>query len=233
MHQPLANRISFHGVRPAYLLIVGSAIVLCLLLSGWQYQRAQQAETRYQHYLDELKQPAAALSADMANYQRVQFSGSVNQLFLLDNQILDGQVGWHVLADVDTEIGPLLINLGWQSKEMDLRKPANFPDPIHVIGQVKWPEPGLMLAPAEQDPTWPGVMQQIDIPLLNQYQSRHFAPFVVYADYSFAGLAPISVSPENKQPMHIGYALQWLLIALACLAGLFIVCRQEWRHAHQ
>jgi len=233
MHQPVANHVSLHSLRPAYLLIVGSAIVLCLLLSGWQYQRAEQAEIRYQHYLAELKQPAAALSTDMANYQRVQFSGSVNRLFLLDNQILDGQVGWHVLADIDTEIGPLLVNLGWQSKEMSLRKPGDFPNPIDVIGQVKWPEPGLMLAPAEQDPTWPGVMQQIDIPLLNQYQSRHFAPFVVYADYSFAGLAPISVSPENKQPMHLGYALQWLLIALACLAGLVIVCRQEWQNARK
>lgn len=233
MHQPAVNLISFHGVRPAYLLIVGSVILLCLLLSGWQYQRAQQAETRYQHYLNELKQPAASLSADMNNYQRVQFSGSVNQLFLLDNQILDGQVGWHVLADIDTEIGPLLVNMGWQSKQMSLRKPADFPSPINIVGQVKWPEPGLMLAPAEQDPAWPGVMQQIDIPLLNHYQSRHFAPFVVFADYSFAGLAPISVSPENKQPMHLGYALQWLLIALACLTGLFLVCRQEWQHAHE
>lgn len=231
MHQPLANTVSFHGVRPAYLLIVGSAIMLCLLLSGWQYQRAQEAETRYQHYLAELTQPAAPLSAEMVNYQRVQFSGSVNQLFLLDNQILDGQVGWHVLADVDTPIGPLLVNLGWQSKQMAIRKPGDFANPINIIGQVKWSEPGLMLAPAHQDPAWPGVMQQIDIALLNQYQSRHFAPFVVYADHSFAGLAPTPVSPENKHAMHIGYALQWLLIALAFVVGIYFACRQEPKHA--
>lgn len=231
MTMSIIKAVSTRGIRPAYLLLVGGVVILCLLLSAWQYQRAEQAEKRYQHYLDELQQPASALSANLANYQRVQFSGRVNQIFLLDNQILDRQPGWHVLADIDTEIGPLLVNLGWRSKQMAIRKPTDFPNPIEIIGQVKWPEPGLMLAPAEKDPAWPGVMQQIDIPLLNQYQSRHFAPFVVFADYSFAGLAPIPVSPQNKQPMHLGYALQWLLIAIACLAGLFFACRQEWQHA--
>lgn len=230
MQQLSANQVSTNGLRPAYLLLVSSVILLCLILSGWQYQRAQQAESRYQQYQSELKQAASTLTSEMVSYQRVQFSGSVNQLFLLDNQILDGQVGWHVLADLETEIGPLLVNLGWQSQQMRIRKPADFPDPIHVVGQVKIPETGLMLAPAQQDPAWPAVMQQIDIPLLNQYQSRHFAKFIVYADYSFAGLAPIPVSPENKYPMHLGYAVQWFLIAVACAVGLFIVYRKESAH---
>jgi cytochrome oxidase assembly protein ShyY1 len=229
----LTQQLTSRGIRPAYLVIISSAVLLCLLLSGWQYQRAQQAEVRYQQYQTALNEAPSELSSEMANYQRVQFSGRINQLFLLDNQILDGQVGWHVLADIDTTIGPLLVNLGWMSQQMPIREPADFPNPISVIGQVKWPETGLMLAPAQKDPAWPGVMQQIDIPLLNQFQSRHFAPFVVYADHSFAGLAPMPVSPENKHAMHIGYALQWLLIALAFVAGLYFACRQEPQHAQQ
>jgi cytochrome oxidase assembly protein ShyY1 len=32
---------------------------------------------------------------------------------------------------------------------------------------------------------------------------------------------------ENKFIMHVGYAIQWLLIALACLIGFLYVSRSE------
>lgn len=216
-----------YSVRPVYLLIVGSAIVLCLFLSHWQWQRAQQAEARYQQYLTQAVQPPVTLDSHPKDYQYVITKGRINRLFLLDNQIHNGIVGWHVLAELRTDIGSVLVNLGWQSKQTSVPSLTDFASPIHISGPVKHPGTGLMLAPAQQDPTWPGVMQQIDIPLLNQHIGLDLAPFVIFADSSHADLMPVKLAPENKYPMHIGYAIQWLLIGLACLSGLWFACRRE------
>ncbi len=209
----------FQGVftlRPAYLLFAAFAISLCLFLSHWQWQRGQAAEARYQVYLQQQNQPPALLSQDLSEFQRVKASGTFESLFLLDNQIHQGQVGWHVLGLLRSLQGPILVNLGWTAKTQAKPSLTEFTDINRITGRIKTPEPGMMLAESREDPAWPAVLQQIEIPLLSQHLNIKLLPFVIYADTAPAGLVAVDAAPENKYPMHAGYAVQWLLIGLAC-----------------
>lgn len=214
-------------LRPAYLLFAAIAISLCLFLSHWQWQRAQAAETRYQVYQQQQNQPPAALSEAPAEYQRVYASGTIENLFLLDNQIYQGQVGWHVLGLLRSQQGPIVANLGWTAKTETKPSLTEFSDINRLTGRIKTPEPGLMLEEAREDPAWPGVLQQIEIPLLSQHLNIKLLPYVIYADPAPAGLVAVDAAPENKYPMHAGYAVQWLLIGLACAVITVIASRRR------
>ncbi len=215
------------SVQLMFFVFICCTVTICLMLSHWQWQRAQDAEQRYQTYLSRTQQAPVALTANVKDYQRVETRGSIERLLLLDNQIRDGVVGWYVLAVLKTEQFPVLINLGWQAATDKTPTLDLLPKDISVSGWVKQPEVGLMLAPAEKDPAWPGILQQIDIPLLNSHLNMQLAPFVIYINERLAGPTPVSVAPENKYPMHIGYTVQWLLIAIAFVIGFIFACRQE------
>lgn len=215
------------SARPAYLVFICFAVSLCLLLSHWQWQRAQVAQQRHANYQKQSARPSVPLSPQLTDFQSVHLNGQIKRLFFLDNQIYQGLVGWHVLADVHTDAYSVLVNLGWQSKDNAPIKLADFPDNITVSGLVKTPEPGFMLANAEADPNWPRLLQQIHIPLLNQHFDSQLLPFVIFADNTFADLRPVSVPVENKYPMHLGYAIQWLLIAAVCVVGFLLISRRS------
>tara|TARA_R110001583_G_scaffold171120_1_gene324592 strand:+ start:30428 stop:31054 length:627 start_codon:yes stop_codon:yes gene_type:complete len=201
--------------------------VFCLLLSHWQWQRAQSAVARYEQYQAQVSQSATALSASPQQYQKVVIKGEIQHLLLLDNQIYQGEVGWHVLATVQTHQVVILVNLGWQSKRSSLIKQSDLANPIEIQGMLKKPQSGFMLQAAKEDPSWPQVLQQIQIPLLNEHYGYKLLPFVLYADASVANLVPVPVATDNKYYMHLGYAIQWLLIAGICVTGFIYFCRQE------
>ena len=215
------------SVRPAYLVFICFAVSLCLLLSHWQWQRAQMAQERHTNYLKQSVRPAAPLSPQLTDFQSVHLNGQIKRLLFLDNQIYQGQAGWHVLAVVDTDTYSVLVNLGWQSQGNTPITLADLPNNISVSGLIKTPETGFMLANAEADPNWPHLLQQVQIPLLNQHFDSQLLPFVVFADNTFSGLSPVSVPIQNKYPMHLGYAIQWLLIAAVCLFGFLLISRRS------
>lgn len=216
------------SIPPGYLLFTVFAISLCLILSLWQWQRGEDAKARYQQFLQQSEQaPLNWQGGQPAPYQPLKVTGQIQRVFLLDNQIRNGTIGWHVLAELATDFGPVLINLGWQSRQSPAPEVTDFASPLQISGLTSYPQVGLMLAPALDDPAWPRVMQQIDIPLLRQQLGSPLAPFMIVADNSLAGLEPVKAAPENKTAMHIGYAVQWLLIGLACLLFLFFTSRGD------
>ncbi|MCX4187213.1 SURF1 family protein [Methylophaga sp. OBS4] len=215
------------SVHVAYFVFVCCAMVLCLSLAYWQWQRAQAADLRYSHYLKQSSQPASPLSDSPQDYQKVSIAGEIKKLFFLDNQIYQGSAGRHVLAAVQTNQSLLLVNLGWQPKQAQFTLQDELPQYIAVQGLIKKPQPGFMLQAADQDPVWPQVMQQVQIPLLNDYYGYQLSPFVLHTEAPVAGLIPVPLTMENKYPMHLGYAIQWLLIAGACLFGFIYVCQRE------
>lgn len=215
------------SVHVSYLVFVCCALILCFVLSHWQWQRAQAAELRYSQYLKQKSQPATELSDSPEQYQKVSITGEIKKHFFLDNQIYQGMAGWHILAEVQTTKTLLLVNLGWQPKQSQLTLQDELPNYIEVQGLVKKPQPGFMLQDANEDPDWPLVLQQIQIPLLNEYFDYELFPFVLYADTQVASLIPAPISMENKYPMHLGYAIQWLMIACACFFAFIYICRHE------
>ena len=215
------------SIHVPYLIFVCCALILCLFLSSWQWQRAMSANQRYADFQQQSSQAAIALPDTPQNYQRVTISGELRNHFFLDNQIYQGEAGWYVLAEVQTNNSLLLVNLGWQPKQDQLLLQQALPEEIKVQGLLKQPQVGFMLATAEQDPNWPQLLQQIQIPLLNEHFAYELSPFVLYSETPVTNLIPAPTTMENKYPMHLGYAIQWLLIAVVGFAWFIYICRQE------
>lgn len=215
------------SIQVPYLLFVSVVLLLCLSLSSWQWQRAQAADLRYNNYLKQASLPTSELSASPEDYQKASIVGEIKNHFFLDNQIYQGTAGWHVLAEVQTNTSLLLVNLGWQPKQVELMLQQQLPLYIEVQGLIKKPQPGFMLQAAEQDPNWPQLLQQIQIPLLNKYYDYELSPFVLYSETQVANLIPVAMTMDSKFPMHLGYTIQWLLIACASFIGFIIICRLE------
>lgn len=222
---------SFFGwkfsVQIPYLVFVSIAILVCISLANWQWQRAQAADSLFASYQLQESRPESVLSEAPEPYQKVAISGQVKNHFFLDNQILRGVAGWAVLAEVETRYFTVLVNLGWQAKQQGFVLTSELPHYIEVQGLIRAPQQGFMLQTAEQDPNWPTLQQQIDIELLNKHFNYELFPFVLYAENQIGDLIPMPIKMENKFYMHMGYAVQWLLIALAGLIGFLYVSRYE------
>jgi surfeit locus 1 family protein len=215
------------SVQAAYLAFVCCAILLCISLSYWQWQRAQAADLRFNTYQQQELQSVSLLSDSPQDYQKVKIAGEIKQHFFLDNQIYQGVAGWHIVAEVQTAQDLLLVNLGWQPKQNQLVLQHALPLYIEVQGVLKKPQPGFMLQAAMHDPNWPLILQQIHIQLLNDYYDYELLPFVLYAETQVADLIPAPIIMDNKFYMHLGYTIQWLLIAAACFLGFIYISRQE------
>jgi len=216
------------SVQIPFLIFACTAVLICASLANWQWQRAKEADKVFQDYQLQESRPESILSESPEEYQKVTLTGTVKKHYFLDNQHHQGSAGWHILAEVQTQQFLLLVNLGWQPKQTKLVLKEPLPDTLEVQGLIRQPPKGFMLQAAEQDPNWPQLMQQIDIPLLNQRLGYELFPFVLYADKPIGQLVPAPIKIENKFYMHIGYAVQWLLIGLAGIICFIYFSRTEY-----
>ena len=155
-------------------------------------------------------------------------------VFLLDNQVEKGRLGYRVLQVVQTKKYSVLVNLGWvqgsiNRNELPTVKPYSK---AHTFkGHVRLMDKGIMLM--EQDFThvqWPLRVQQIELDkfstLLAKQLPKFFSgnkkqpllPFVIYVDegeeIGFKKNWHAIVMPAEK---HYGYAFQWASLAVAWL----------------
>ena len=217
------------SVQIPFLLFACFAVVICSTLANWQWQRAQLADALFQAYQLQESRPESVLSESPEDYQKVALSGQVKNYYFLDNKTHQGIGGWHILAEVQTNKFLVLVNLGWQPKQKKLVLKMPLPEYLEVQGLIRKPQAGFMLQRADLDPNWPKLMQQIEIPLLNQHQKSELFSFVLHAENQIGQLIPAPIKMENKVYMHIGYAIQWLLIGLAGIICFIVVSRKEYK----
>lgn len=224
----------------SWLLLTLAVASGFIRLGIWQLDRAEQKERILQSYATTTELQALEVSKDTPLYNRTSAEMVLlSQQLLLDNQILDGRVGVHVLTP--TLLSPnklLLINRGWLPISADR---LTLPDAPLKQGQQRIsgrlapiPQVGLRLGqqPALNPNQWPqlityadfdtiqttyrDVMQQVDLELL---------PFVLQLDLdNDNGFAGRNWSPVNFGPKkHLAYALQWFTLALAVIITWLIV----------
>jgi cytochrome oxidase assembly protein ShyY1 len=155
-----------------------------------------------------------------------------NAVFLLDNQVNKGQLGYRVLQVFLVDHYAVLVNLGWVLGSIDRNV---LPDVIAITGQhkllghVRMVEKGILLMEQKfEKKQWPLRVQQIELDKFSTLIDRQLLPFVVYLDTNSnlgykKNWQPIVMPPEK----HRGYAFQWFSLALAWLllmtwaAGIF------------
>ena len=220
-------------LRPGLASTVATLLVLPLLLTlgFWQLDRARQKTELLAAFVERSQQPPASLAEanpidPASRYRRVVATGrydSEHQL-LLDNQLRNGQPGYHVLTPLRLAQGSaILVNRGWLplgGSRRELPDVAVTAEPIAVVGWLAQPtNPGLRLGDAAGgDPRWPRVVPYVDYDRLAALLGYPLWPTVIllepeasagyWRDWQprFGGYGP---------ERHQGYAVQWFALALA------------------
>ena len=231
-------RIASFEFKPALWPTV-AALVLVPFLSGmgvWQLSRAAEKEQRLQEYGQ--RNQAGIVNVDANNvfdtvsgYRQVRISGQYDSehAFLLDNQVHNGVVGYHVFSPLrlgDNRL--ILVNRGWipQGVSRDVLPVFSTPETEVTILGVLSPAPGhgmLLGDDIQSNVIWPRVVQAVILPRLRLELNFELAPQILLLDPAEADgfmreWKIVQFGPEKN----LGYAFQWFMMAVAVLI-IFIV----------
>ena len=143
-------------------------------------------------------------------------------VFLLDNQVNKGRLGYRAYQVLITKKYAVLVNLGWVPGSIDRKKLPQIKalsGKHSIYGNVRLIEIGIQLQ--EQvfnDIKWPLRIQQVELGKLSTLINRQLLPFVIYIDKNEKigfekNWQPIVMPPEK----HRAYAFQWFCLATAWL----------------
>ena len=226
------------------ICVVVFAVLICLRLSVWQYQRGEQKQ-------QQLSQLAVSSQQGVMDWQalqnlpdgvnktglQVKVSGVVNKqhYWLLDNQIYQGQVGYDLLAAVSIkgETAPLIVNFGW------LKAPADR----NQLPSVAWPSSALITARVQikqgqlqgftladdigAESGWPKRIQGVDLAIFSRQLEQPLHAFIGYRKEADGLATPHYKSVVMGPDKHYAYAVQWLLIGLACAVIAYFAMRRR------
>lgn len=221
---------------------VSVAIICMISLGFWQLDRMHQKEIRLASITQKSQKSAISLEAldprreDIRDYQ-VGFNGKVDtsQLLYLDNQVINGRVGFDILAPVVTNEGVVLVNFGWVEAPLSreyLPSVSIQTDYRHFHGRVTVPQKNPVVRETlSLDSSFPVMIQQIDMAFIRQLTGMNIAPFVVKLTTPTEGefvrrWQPVVMPPQK----HLGYAIQWFGLALAAaMVGYFALTSKHKR----
>lgn len=206
------------------------AVSFLLGLSLWQWQRAEEKYQTLSRITDWQSKSAVnianLLTIDATQRDGVQldFWGRwlSPRVWLLDNKMVDGRVGYDVVIAVEDISLPqgspaVLVNLGWITAPYFRNTLPVFtiPETLHIQGIFRTATRGVLLGKnIEDNGIWPMRIQQVDTATLSGYINSALISGLVYQEGNspFAvHYRPVVLPPER----HRAYALQWFLLAVA------------------
>jgi surfeit locus 1 family protein len=241
-------RAGSFSFKPTLIPSLITLIIFALLLTlgFWQLSRARYKEALQASFAAQLNLPYTSidqidLTVEGARYRKVSVTGRYDGIhqILLDNQVLDGQPGYHVLTPLRLKGGKqaVLVNRGWVPLGASRQQlPAIGVTDVEVTlkGRIAQPaNPGMRLA-APSDVDWPRVVQYLDYGEAATALGYALAPVVILLDPDMAEgyrrdwrPTPAGFGPER----HRGYAVQWFALA-ATLLVIYCVVNTRRRHSN-
>ena len=227
--------------------LAGLVLFLLLIRLGfWQLDRAQEKqalETRYQ----------AQINAEPVNLgQAIRHSGQAQQMywrkciltgsydpqtvFLLDNQVWRGDVGYQVFSRFVLPDGTsVLVDRGWvaapgtRSEAPEIHTATG---PVTLTGVAKpAPVSGIRLKPDVAESLGSNLVrvQRIDLAQVGVHYDWELLPYVVRLDPPATdGLSWNGTAPGFGRERHLGYAFQWFALATTLLV-IYIVVNMKKR----
>lgn len=224
--------------RPGWKMTAFTVLLAPLLfwLGHWQLAREQEKILLQQEY--EAKQAAEPISVasidwsqDGLGFTGVSADGEYDNkhVFLLDNRIHEGKVGYEVLSPFVTDSGlELLINRGWIPSgptRTELPTISEIVGRVHIQGSIYVPlEEAFRLGSEEEisTGTGPKVVQDIDMRRIADSLKTQIAPYTIRLLPDSPGLEQANWQAVNMMPeKHRAYAVQWFAM-LTALIGMFI-----------
>jgi cytochrome oxidase assembly protein ShyY1 len=220
-------------------LIALVAVVIMLRLGYWQIQRANAKQDRLQQIeqrsgLDALTiDDVLSMDQDVSDFI-LQATGEldVEHYFLLDNRIVNQQVGYEVLVPFRTGRYLLLVNLGWirAPQSRDLLPSVVLPgNELVIYGMLSQPTKNPFVSEVTSGlGQWPNRVQEIDLVQLSGKLDGELLPFVLQLSPEHElgyerHWKPVIMSPQK----HWAYAIQWFGLALACIIIAVIAIRKK------
>lgn len=223
--------------RPLPALITLALLPLLLWLAWWQLDRAEQKRDLQNRYQQQLAAPSVPLdqvspALPVNRYRQIDVTGhyDTDHQLLLDNQIVDGEVGYHVYTPLlwGEPRRAILVNRGWVAvgESRDRLPDLSLAEAsVSVRGRLAQPaNPGLRLGESLAMPGWPKVVPYIDYQVLAEVLGHPLEPAIILLDpdvpdgYHRDWQPRFGIGPER----HTGYAVQWFALALT-LAILFLI----------
>lgn len=212
--------------------------VLCSL-GSWQLQRSEEKReflARQQEALQrdivDLNNVSQAAMVEELRYQRVVVKGrpDTEHTFLIDNQIVNGKVGYFVLTPffIQGRNQAILINRGWIEMGHDRNELPDIgisQEWTTVSGRLnQFPAVGIKLKGAEiPSDGWPSLVQVAEADVLSEklgYPVYHFQ-LELDPEQPNGYLRQWRIDTPIPPEKHVAYAVQWFGLALA-LTGLFL-----------
>lgn len=198
-------------------------IALTVSLARWQSHRATEKEELQRLYEARLAEPAVVLTgavptADPLLYRRVRARGSwiaSGQVFI-DNQVLDGRAGFHVMTPlrIAGTNEAVLVNRGWIARgdEYPRAPPVAVPEgDVEVSGVAALP-PRRFLE-LSSDTTSGNVWQNLTFERYRRATGIAVLPVLVLADVPAPALAAVHERPDAGADKHREYMLTWSALA--------------------
>ncbi len=226
-------------IVPILTLVVTAA--LCKL-ALWQWQRAAEKEA----WLEQMAvaRQVAPLTLAQLDWRspealdgkslRGQVQWVSPYVWLLDNQIVAGEIGYDVIIPVrasgDAALPQhplLLVNLGWlpaSASREQLPQPV-IPQTLMLDGLLRIRPGGILLGQNIEAGPYPNRLQSVRADAIRQVIGLPLADAVFYQQHSpFIYHYQQNVMPPEK---HRAYALQWLGLALVVLVGGLVLTRRS------
>ena len=196
-------KLSFN---PVYSLIMMLGIGICLIAANWQF-------TKSQFYMAPVAQSVHMTGQYLNDYTHY-----------LDNQTLNGQAGYAVITPFKYDSSVYLVNRGFISYENRTELPhvPSVTGTVEITGILKENLKPLLLNESLQDPIFLRVQfinNKHFSMMLNQNVSEKI--FLVQEGEGLLNPFPES-QPYLNHHRHMGYAIQWGLLAIAGLIIWFI-----------
>ena len=218
---------------PAFLII--ATIVFLVSLGLWQLDRADQKRTIEAAIVNAKTGPVELIANGRElldkEYFHVRLQGNYlsDKQFIYDNQIVDQVSGYYVLTPfiLTDQLGVILVNRGfipWNGQRERLADIAVDSVSREIKVQVSSPIKRMELKATDVSRQFPVLIQAVDFDVLEEVSKLKFVKVVGLLDPSSSDgyvrkWEPYTGSIEK----HIGYAIQWFLMALVlAIIGLRI-----------
>lgn len=233
-------------MRRMMVLRAGAAFVIAagLALSAWQFWRAdqkRQLEAQAQSALT-----AAAININAAPededetlplFHRARARGEflADKTILLDNRLHNRRAGYFVITPLVLADGAALaVNRGWIAGGKTRNPPPDAPPPpsgeVIIDGYLAADEVGaLILSGQNRDDDNPMVWQRL---ILNEYEDYAGVAMmnrVLVSSGDDSLIPPPPARIDYRSARSVGYAFQWLSLALVAAVFYIVLSRREKR----
>ena len=199
-------------------------------LGFWQLQRADEKSTIQQLLAEQQARPPVTLNAAPLDdsqqwlYRPIRATGrpDAQHLLLLENRIHQGRIGFNLIVPLTmADGGLLLVNCGWlpaPPERGQLPQLPPLPASVTVSGRLVKPSHNPLLRGQQANTQWPRMILQVDIPSMAQSLGQPVSPWLLQLDSDSPMALVVDWQPLNMSAgKHIGYAVQWFLMALALI----------------